>query len=828
MRLLFQLRPVFEPGIALSQWMAKGQVLPKVLLLIFAITLLILLGVPLLILVIILLYLLICAYLAYLIEQAPRLHRIIVKLDDSIPVPPAWTQSRRAKKQLSAVGVQWSSLRRQFPELISIEPLFTSVTPQRINQLTERAVNLDPTYSPVIFSNYLTFLMEESGDYNALIQVLARRRTNGLGRAYRAPLPENANQPAPAQVVQQTLEPKAIWQRYLFPAPEGLGVLTPGFPSIAGAGSKFVDVEYNWDLFHADLRDLQGQDRVKKIHGKQNLSTADKMHGTNVLGILMATVNAADCMGIAYDVSSANVSAIMESDGSSNLDNAILAAINELSFGEVLVLPLQWARPDGTKWPVESETTTFNLIRLATALGITVVEAAGNGAQDLDRVAPFLTNDDSGAIMVGASDPNAIATFNVDHYEVAPNPAAVHAPYYLSNFGARVNCFAWGANVLSLAAGLFDRTSAASAIVGGAAIVVQSIQKAAGGPAAPKDLRDAITYHGTASTPSNGGIGVMPDLPCVLVWLSNLPDLYIRDSITDVGTPHVEQQFDSPDIIVSSSSQAPATFSNAQANNLSEPLSVSLYLYVRLLNRGKSAAAATVHLYSAPPSTVPRPSSWTSVGSVSFPNAIPTGDVLVVSPALPLPSFAGDRAFIALVETPNTPVLIPGDFAAIENFPRLVGNRNLVGIRNLHILRNTHVALPGRPDNQSYVRLDFSMPAPSYKLPDMTPAEVETYLRFDTDVPNGSVLLLEGSEAEVSAMGPQVAVDKETSTAWISVNCNQGTCTLNRVTLPLGSILSLRLLVQIPQAQRNAPFEVAIQQYKHTTLMGRLTWRLIP
>ena len=75
------------------------------------------------------------------------------------------------------------------------------------------------------------------------------------------------------------------------------------------------------------------------------------------------------------------------SGGGYNTPDAILedAAAN-MAFGDVLLLEAQEYDPVGGAyfWPVEIADANYDAIRLATALGIVVVEAACNGGYDLN------------------------------------------------------------------------------------------------------------------------------------------------------------------------------------------------------------------------------------------------------------------------------------------------------------------------------------------------------------------------------------------------------------------------------------------------------------
>jgi microbial collagenase len=225
--------------------------------------------------------------------------------------------------------------------------------------------------------------------------------------------------------------------------------------------------------------------------------------------------------------------------------NAILAAIERLDFGDVLLIEDQiWAYgyypPNlggyGLDWyrnlPVEFDDALFKMIRTATARGITVVEAAGNGEIDLDVFEPHNSTlwdtEDSGAIIVAAARVPAAGS----------NAAYTRFPE--SNYGSRTDCYAWGKYIPTAGDGTygtgrrdyvpdFGGTSGAAAIIAGAALAMQGIAQANNfAPAntnsrlSPNQLRRILRdpTTGTASNdPHNDKIGVMPDLRAIITSL---------------------------------------------------------------------------------------------------------------------------------------------------------------------------------------------------------------------------------------------------------------------------------------------------------------------
>ena len=265
-----------------------------------------------------------------------------------------------------------------------------------------------------------------------------------------------------------------------------------------GKGRKFVDIERGWSLkydarvdvdtwvsAHGDLtRKFSGKPRVffmGDYYVQQNYF--HERHGDSVLGIVMATDNDIDIVGITPDLEEARVVQYLVEHGQ-DLPDAIARASAYLDPGDVMLIEIQ-LMPGNL--PIEATELNFLAIQLATSAGIVVVEAAGNGSLNFDDPAatgrfasypydfsplsPDASDNDSGAILVGACDnPPRIVGKGKDQ-------TVEYKRYPSSNYGSRVDCFAHGNNVFTLADHHFNGTSAASAIVAGAALSVSSVYK---------------------------------------------------------------------------------------------------------------------------------------------------------------------------------------------------------------------------------------------------------------------------------------------------------------------------------------------------------------
>lgn len=333
---------------------------------------------------------------------------------------------------------------------------------------------------------------------------------------------------------------RASGQWHLDPAPDGIDARYAWqYEGGDGAGVSFVDVERGWGL-PEEGAPFQHEDlpAIEVIHVADE-AFPEPRHGAATLGVVLGVDNDRGIVGIAPNVWNPRVISISRRTAPDDYANTIRIALDQMLFGDVLLLEAQvsWRRHDGS-WvlmPVEILEPVFDALILAQTLGVTVIEAAGNGGFDLDqfeeiaapgrgRVLSATSPDfrDSGAILVGA------ATSSAPHQRIAQ-----------SNFGSRVDCFAWGEDVrttrhydspwtppdLRYTDG-FNGTSSASAIVAGAALSLQGIAIASLGQALdPLTLRDLLKWYGTPTVPEDQGIGTMPDLRRTILEGLRLPPI---------------------------------------------------------------------------------------------------------------------------------------------------------------------------------------------------------------------------------------------------------------------------------------------------------------
>lgn len=287
-----------------------------------------------------------------------------------------------------------------------------------------------------------------------------------------------------------------------------------------GEGVTVADVEGGWNTQHEDLTKLRNATITKGTPKPEA-----EYHGTAVMGEILADKNSFGVTGVAHGAKGV-VSHVKTAERGFDPANAIVTAANYLKAGDVLVVELQTygCRGQGGKGgfvPQEYVPSSYDAIKAATAKGIHVVAAAGNGNENLDSgcYGSSFPNGkaDSGAIIVGAGAGKASGRKYCGRMGDRQD---------FSTHGSRVNSFAWGLCVVTTDAGTrsytknFSGTSSATPIVAGAVASISGVAKARGINLTPEQMRELISSTGTKSN-RNAQIGTMPDLKSAIAKLGN-------------------------------------------------------------------------------------------------------------------------------------------------------------------------------------------------------------------------------------------------------------------------------------------------------------------
>lgn len=320
-----------------------------------------------------------------------------------------------------------------------------------------------------------------------------------------------------------------------------------------GAGTKVIDVEGAWRFSHEDL--LANATGV--VVGAPSTDIRWRNHGTAVLGEISGDANGVGVMGLAPAAVVGGASIF----GGTGSAGAIQQAADKLSAGDIMLIELHapgprhnfQSRDDQAGYiAMEWWPDDFAALSYARSRGIVVVEAAGNGGENLDdplydiRPAGFPTtwrnpfntaNPGCGAVMCGAGAPPP-GTHGRDH---GPDRSRLG----FSNHGRRVDVQGWGREVTTtggrhdqpgdLQGGgnedvwytdTFSGTSSASPIVVGALAEIQGMLRARGlallTPAAAVQVLRATgsPQQDAPGRPATQRIGNRPDVQAAMAYLT--------------------------------------------------------------------------------------------------------------------------------------------------------------------------------------------------------------------------------------------------------------------------------------------------------------------
>ncbi|MEE9297281.1 MAG: S8 family serine peptidase [Phycisphaerae bacterium] len=323
-------------------------------------------------------------------------------------------------------------------------------------------------------------------------------------------------------------------QGHLDPATGGIDAecmwLVPGG---TGIGIKVADLEYSWNLNHDEVSS------ATLLGATPNDPFSNDDHGTAVLGEVGALRNGWGVTGAAYDSTMYVVATNTGPDaGVWDVGAAVTTALGTLVAGDVIIIEQQFGGPNypggATQFgliPVEWWLPWYNAIVTAVGNGVIVVEAAGNGSQDLDAAVystgngghwPFLPANDSGAIIVGAGAPPG--HLDGDRSRLG-----------FSNWGSTVDLQGRGGQVYTTGYGdaysaegknrfftsLFSGTSSASPIVASACITLQAAYKANTGIVlTPAQAKSHLQATGSGqldgTNPASQNIGPRPNAAAAL------------------------------------------------------------------------------------------------------------------------------------------------------------------------------------------------------------------------------------------------------------------------------------------------------------------------
>ncbi|NBN59095.1 S8 family serine peptidase [Proteus sp. G2639] len=319
----------------------------------------------------------------------------------------------------------------------------------------------------------------------------------------------------------QPIEPPNItpdftqYQQYLY-EPEktvninkiiGLGVLGAWKQEAYGQGVQVADIEWDFNLSHHDL----STDNITSLL-PFNEKTSQADHGTAVAGLIMGKKDGKGITGLAYKLDM--FYAISEL--TCGRIDAIIASKRILHAGDIVLYEMQTICEHQAYVLADYEMHIWEATRALTDAGIIVIMAAGNGGVDLDLPAyeSYRQRNDNNSIRVGAGSP----------YTLNRLPFSTH--------GSPIHVQAWGEDVATAGYGdlfrsddnhtytaNFSGTSSASALVAGAAAVIQSWYKNhTNSVLTPIQMRDLLIRTGTFPQ-LNDKIGPLPNVNNAILYL---------------------------------------------------------------------------------------------------------------------------------------------------------------------------------------------------------------------------------------------------------------------------------------------------------------------
>lgn len=459
----------------------------------------------------------------------PTRELIVMAKPDRTGEQPAFLRDE-IQASSSDPAFRWSEL--------SFHPLFRTTPTEPL---------IEETAPPATLSSELARFFKVEAPHDQLDHIASRlRQITEVEAAYVRPVPETPRimmpkigNPNGAGVETPSSPPDfSDDQGYLQPAPYGIDAKYAWtIPGGKGADVQIIDIERGWNFSHGDLQVNEGG-----VIGNENAANND--HGTAVIGELGGDENSFGVTGICPEAKVFGIS-----NQALGGPNAIRLAADYLRSGDIIILEMHLPGPrynfeqrlDQKGYiAVEWFPDFFAAIQYAINKGIVVVEAAGNGEENLDDPLyeipkegfpnnwrnPFGNHRNYGtdAVLVGAGAP--IEGLHGSQH----GPVRSRLPF--SNYGEAIDVQGWGEEVTTTGYGdlyrgsnqnewytrSFGGTSSASPIVAGAIACLQGILRAQGKKVLTSALtRGYLRLYGSPqqdapSRPASQRIGNLPDL----------------------------------------------------------------------------------------------------------------------------------------------------------------------------------------------------------------------------------------------------------------------------------------------------------------------------
>ena len=299
-------------------------------------------------------------------------------------------------------------------------------------------------------------------------------------------------------------------------------------------------------------------------------------------------------------------------------------------------------------------------------------------------------------------------------------------------------------------------------------------------------------------------------------------DIYVRDNLQDTGAEplvgggisaspdinHFRQELAYPQGVL-------GTLAARDQDALFEPIEIGQpnYIYLRLQNRGWAAAPVDLDLYYSLPSTLPSPSGWQLISSLTTPPIVP-GEFRVVGPIVwnQVPK-QGHYCFVVVAGTAHDP---KPDFSAvdtIDKFYALIREHNNVTWKNFDVFnmfagsrQKFEFSIQGWPGRAQASDLEVDL--------SQLPSDCVVKLRLLKRLAQGAV-----------ADGLTLAHSTE---HYVTFDAPAHECaSLRNMPLRSGDRSLATLDITLPETMPDGAYQVSVQQRVQGQEMGRVTKRLL-